>query len=133
MGSLALTQACLCTMLYRTCAPPQITVETPSRPAPFHTELDDSLTRVGRALAGSNLQSIAKAAFNNDGLRQQLVQTFTEALNAEIIELCRKSANPPSLFRQISVEKLSKFQRFDCIAELESKAPVLLQVLSALE
>ena len=61
--------------------PSQVTVETPSRSAPFHTQLDTSLMRVGRALAGGNLQAIAKAVFSSDGLREQLLQKFTDALN----------------------------------------------------
>ena len=109
-----------------------MTVETPSRSAPFHTQLDASLTRVGRALAGGNLQAIAKAVFSSDGLREQLLQKFTDALNNEVTELCKKRTNPPSLFRRIPIEKVSDFKWCDCIAELKLKAPILLEVVSAL-
>ena len=109
-----------------------MTVETPSRSAPFHTQLDASLTQVGRALAGGNLQPIAKAVFTSDGLRKQLLQKFTDALNNEVTELCKKRANPPSLFRRIPIEKVSDFRWCDCIAELKLKAPILLEVVSAL-
>ena len=115
-----------------TCVPPQVTVETPSRPAPFHKTLDAPLTRVGRALAGGNLQAISKAVFNHDGLRQQILQKITDAINGEMTELSRKRANPPSLFRRIPTEKLSDFRWNECIAELKSKAPILLQVVSTL-
>ena len=107
-------------------------MDTPSRPASFQAKLDASLTRVGRALAGGDLQAIAKAVFSTDGLRQQLLQKFTVTLNTEITELCRKRANPPSLFRQIPFEKLSAFRWCDCIAELKLKAPILLQVILSL-
>ena len=94
----------------------QMTVETPSRSASFHTQLDASLTQVGRALAGGNLQAIAKAVFTSDGLRKQFLQKFTDALNNEVTELCKKRANPLSLFRRISIEKVSDFRWCDCIA-----------------
>ena len=87
---------------------------------------------MGRALAGGDLQAIAKAVFNSDGLREQLLQRFTDTLNNEVTELCRKRADPPSLFRRIPIEKVPDFKWCDCIAELKSKAPILLQVLSAL-
>ena len=96
----------------------QVIVETPSRPAPFHKKLDASLMRVGRALAGGNLQAITKAVFNHDGLKELAIHKVTDAINAEITELCKRSANPPSLFRQIPTEKLSNFRWSECIAEL---------------
>ena len=131
-GLTLVQQVVVCVLYFRTCIPSQVTVETPSRPAPFHTQLDSSLTRVGRALAGGDLQAIAKAVFNSDGLREQLLQRFTDTLNNEVTELCRKRADPPSLLRRIPIEKVPDFKWCDCIAELKSKAPILLQVLSAL-
>ena len=108
-------------------------MDTPSRPAPFQAKLGASLTRVGRALAGGDLQTIAKAVvFSTDGLRQQLLENFTVTLNTEITELCRKTVNPPSLFCHIPLEKLSDFKWCDCVAELKTKAHFLLQVVSSL-
>ncbi len=107
-------------------------METPTRPAPFHAQLDDNFARVGRALAGGSPQAIAKAVFNCQDLRVHLLRNLTGLVNAEVAELCKKSSNPPSVFRKIPVEKLSTFQWQECIAELESKAPILLQVVTAL-
>ena len=110
----------------------QVIVETPSRLAPFNQKLDASLMRVGRALAGGNLQAITKAVFNHDGLKELAICKVTDAINAEITELCEKSANPPSLFRRIPTEKLSNFRWSECIAELRLKAPMLLEMVSTL-
>ena len=109
-----------------------MTVETSSRPAPFHKKLDASLTQLGQALAGGILQTITKAIFNHDGLKKHVMHKVTDLINVEITELCKKSATPPSLFRQIPTEKLSNFKWSECIAELQLKAPMLLEMVSTL-
>ena len=68
----------------------QVTVETSSRPAPFHKKLDASLTQLGQALAGGNLQTITKAIFNHDGLKKHVMHKVTDLINVEITELCKK-------------------------------------------
>ncbi len=70
--------------------------------------------------------------FNCQELRNHLLENLTSLVNAEVTDLCRKKNNPPSIFRKIPIEKLSAFTWQDCITELESKAPIILQVVTTL-
>ena len=106
-------------------------METPSRPS-FHAKLNPSLSRIGRALAGGNLAAISRAVFACEGLRDVVVQKIIATLDAELVQLCKRNMNPPSLFRRVPIDALSEFRWCNCIAELNLKAPLLLQLVTSL-
>ena len=106
-------------------------METPSRPS-FHAKLDPSFSRIGRALAGGNLASISRAVFACEGLWDAVLRKVTATLDAELIQLSKRNTHPPSLFRHIPIDALPQFRWCDCIAELKVKAPLTLQLVTAL-
>ena len=106
-------------------------MDTPSRPT-FHAKLDPSLSRIGRALVGGNLVSLSKAVCACKGLWDAVLQKLTTTLDAELIQLCKRNTNPPSLFRRMTIDRLPQFKWSDCIAELQAKAPITLQLVTAL-
>jgi hypothetical protein len=106
-------------------------VETPSRPS-YHAKLKPSLLPIGRALAGGNLTAICREVFACGALRDLILQKIITTMDAECMQLCKRSVNPPSLFRRVPVDALQQFQWCKCIAELKLKAPTLLQFVTAL-
>ena len=106
-------------------------METPSRPS-FHAKLNPSLSPIGRALAGGNLAAISRAVFACDALRDLLLKKVTATMDAELMQLCKRSRNLPSPFRRVPIDAMPLFQWGDCIAELNLRAPTLLQVVTAL-
>jgi len=108
-----------------------VAVETASRPS-FHAELNPSLSQIGRALAGGNLAAISRAIFACESLRDVILQKVTSIIDAELMHLCKRNANPPSLFRRVPIDALPEFRWCNCIAELKLKVPTLLQLVSAL-
>ena len=103
---------------------------TPSRLVPWTRKLDDEDAKVGRALAGGHIPSVAKAAMDHRGLREAILQLVLNKIGAECTTLCKRS--PPSLFRKIAVEELMEFRWEKLIADLCTKAPLLLQILSSI-
>ena len=106
-------------------------METPSRPS-YHAKLKPSLLPIGRALAGGNLTAICREVFACGALRDLILQKIITTMDAECMQLCKRSVNPPSLFRRVPVDALQQFQWCKCIAELKLKAPTLLQFVTAL-
>ena len=94
---------------------------------PFTTELQSPLSRIGRALAGGHLATIARAAFAHDGLRDLLIRKVLTQIDDECSVLCRRAE--PSIFRKTVPEKLPQFKWRAYMDEMESKAPTLLQLL----
>ena len=105
-------------------------MSTPSRAEPFTKELDIGLSYLGRSLAGGHLPTIAKAVLSHEGLKELIMLKVLDAIDQEASKLCQY--NSPSLFRKIKVERLAEFSWGSCISELQSKAPILLRVLSTL-
>ena len=61
-----------------------------------------------------------------------MVQKVIATLDAELVQLCKRNMNPPSLFRRVPIDTLPEFRWCDCIAELYLKAPLLLQLITSL-
>ena len=90
------------------------------------------MCKLGRALAGGHLSTIAKMVLAHEGLREHILLKLFELIDAECGKLCQRGCNPPSLFRKIPVENLPKFQWGSLITELEARAPTLLRMLATI-
>ena len=108
----------------------QVSVSTPSKTLPWCTSLSEDDSKVGRALAGGHLPSVAKAIVGHKQLNELVFELFIDQIYVECKTLCQRSAVPPSLFRRIPVSRLSDFVWKACIDELSSKAPHFLQILT---
>ena len=73
-------------------------------------KLDDGLMKIGRALAGGHLPSIAKATFAHSGLREELLLKMMDLVN-QVDALCKKEkhSESPSPFRHIPVLDMENF------------------------
>ena len=98
-------------------------MSTLSRPKPWSKLLPDEDSKIGRALAGGSLQSLAVAVMQHKSLSVILLQVL-DTIGAECTTLCRRSL--PSLFRKISTPTLCEFNREPMVDELQAKAPTLL-------
>ena len=108
----------------------QITVSSPSKAQAVTREVDGSLQKIGRSLAGGHFPSITKSVFANPSLREHLVEKVAQAVGNECASLCSRSAQPASLFRCLSLDQSDTFAWQECICELEQKCPVLLRLLT---
>ena len=90
-------------------------------------EVDGSLQKIGRSLAGGHFPSIAKYVFANPSLREHLVEKVVQAVGNECASLCSRSAQPASLFRW---DQSDTFAWQECICELEQKCPILFCLLT---
>ena len=106
-------------------------VSSPSRPHPFKTTIDRSLTKIGRNLAGGHIPLIAKSIFAHAGLREALLLKVMDQIGSECGGVCRRNTETPSLFRSLEVGKLDGFCWSDCISELQTKCPMLLRLLTS--
>lgn len=91
--------------------------------------LSDKLAKIGRALVGGNLPSIAKEVFSHHELRNLLIAKVLDLVNKECNELCRKKKDP-SPFRKIAIEKIPLFT-WDIFADcFKSLAPTTFKFAS---
>jgi len=105
-------------------------VSTPSRPKPWSKLLPEEDSKIGRALAGGSLQSLASAVMQHKSLSELILLRVLDTIGAECTTLCRRSL--PSLFRKISTPTLCEFNWQSMVDELQAKAPTLLRVLSTI-
>ena len=101
-------------------------VSTPHREAPYTASLDNSFSRIGRALAGGNTNTLVSALFAHDSLRDILIKRVIAIVNDECIGLCRRSQ--PSLFRKSNPSDYTNFKWSNYSSELELRSPVLFQL-----
>ena len=107
----------------------QVSVSTPSKTLPWYTYLSEEDSKVGRALAGGNLSSVAKAIIGHKQLHNLVFALFVDQIDSECNTLCQRTTVPPSIFRRIPVSTLSNFDWKTCINELSAKAPHFLKIL----
>lgn len=105
-------------------------MSTPSKPAPWTRILNEEENKLGRALAGGHIPSVAKAFMEHHQLRRAVLLLFLDEINRECNTLCSKIQ--PSLFRKIPVTQLQDFQWEGIISDLQNSAPTLLQILSSI-
>ena len=99
---------------------------------PLSSRLPPSLHKIGRVLKGGNMPSIAKAVFAHEELRKSMITKVLDLVTMECSVLCRKDPKNPSPFRHITLDKLSDFRLEDFIEELQTHAPTLFQIASAI-
>lgn len=107
-------------------------MSTPSRSSPWTKTLSEEESKLGRALAGGHLPSVAKAVMGHQVLREAVTLLLLDQIDEECSKLCQRSSDPPSLFRKVPVKEMSDFKWDHFIDELRSKAPTLLQVLATI-
>ena len=110
----------------------QVIVQTPNLPTPYSAELPADLLKIGRALAGGHIPTIAKAVFSHAPLKEEIVLKVLDTVSNECGDLCRKGPDNISLFRNIPLEQMEEFEWAQCIEELQKKAPTLLRLLSTI-
>lgn len=66
-----------------------MTVESPLRASTFSTQFDSSLQKVGCALAGGDLQSIAKAVLSESAVREHILTRLLQEVDEECARVCR--------------------------------------------
>ena len=76
----------------------QVTVHTLNRLQPYSTNLSESYSRIGRALAGGHPESIVKAVLSHPELQQITINKVIDMLNTECSTLCKKDTATPSPF-----------------------------------
>ena len=110
----------------------QIVITSPSRS--IDKELDEGLMKIGRALAGGHIGSIAKATFAHDAIREELLLKVMDLAKEEVDVLCKKKKEnaTPSLFRHIPVTDLESFDLKEYIKELQEKYPFLYRLITSL-
>ena len=105
-------------------------MNTPTHP--YTKVLDTSLNKIGRAVAGSNVTSIARAVYSHRDIREELLKRFMNDIDNECSTICKYTlpdTGTPSLFRKIDVKDMSTFSWEKGVRELESTAPLLLRLL----
>ena len=100
-----------------------ITVSTLSWSLPFTTDLDESLIRIGRALAGRNFETITKLVFHHPRMKEQLINKVLDLIESECALLCSRSQQGP--FQCAQVTELDTFNWDHYIHEMEQKSPIL--------
>ena len=107
-----------------------MTVSTPSRPKAWVRELSDEESKLGRALAGGHVPSIAKAIVHNSALKQAVFLELLDQLDRECSVLCR--TRDASFFCKVPLSMLEEFCWDKFVEELQHKSPLLLQVMSSI-
>lgn len=88
--------------------------------------LNEEESKIGRALAGGHIPSVAKAVIQHSALRDEVFLQFCNLVNNECSKLCQRRNQ--STFRKLPVSDYVAFQWEQFIDELRSKAPTLLQL-----
>ena len=108
----------------------QISVATPSRPVPWSRELDVQEARLGRAIAGGHLPTVAKAVLAYADLREAVLRLILGEIETECAVLCQRKE--PSCFRKMKPSSLTDFRWEILMLELEEKAPLLLRIFQSM-
>lgn len=88
-------------------------------------------TKIGRALAGGHLPSIAKSIMGHDKLRELLFKQFVANIDSECSQLCQRQPKH-SVYRKMSKALLADFSWKDFVEDLKNKAPTFFQILSTI-
>ena len=100
--------------------------------APFSKTLGEADSKLFRSLLGGHYPSFANAVMANPNIREAVLTSFLNLINAECNTLCKKLADPPSRFRKIDLGELSDFSWKPLIIELQDNAPVLFKILTSI-
>ena len=75
---------------------------------------------------------LVKELFNEISIRELIVNRIIAAIDEECSHLCRKSVTNPAVFRMQKPQLIESMQWSEYIHELESKAPMLLKIISGI-
>ena len=89
---------------------------SPRNGADVITVVSPQYEKIVKALAGGNMKSICRAFIANPHLRQEAVSKVSRMVK-ECSLLCKKSAQPVSLFRHMSLEQAEKFTWTQAISD----------------
>ena len=73
----------------------------------YHCEVQESLKKVGTALAGGHASSIAKAVFFHSEIREQIILKVLDVIGEELASLCKR--NPASPFKRTPIDSFETF------------------------
>ena len=99
---------------------------------PLTKELRTDDAAIGKALSDGHLPTLAKAIINHPTLAGHVFELLTDQISSECNLLCRRGLEISSLFRKFPVSQLPEFKWQQCIDELQSSAPRMLQILTAI-
>ncbi|KAL5509486.1 hypothetical protein EMCRGX_G004873 [Ephydatia muelleri] len=86
--------------------------------------------KIVKALAGDNKKSICRAIFANPHLRQEAVSKVSRMVSDECSLLCKKNAQPVSLFHHMSLKQAENFSWTRAISKIRTKAPTLFSIMN---
>ena len=102
---------------------------SPKKGAEVITAVRPEFEKIVKALAGSNVKFICRALLANPDLREEAVSKVSCTICEECSLLCKKNAQPVSLFHHISLEQAGSFSLTQAILELSTKAPTLFKII----
>ena len=94
--------------------------------------LPDEYTKLGKAIAGGHLPSVAKAVIGHKQLQEEVFKLILDKVDNECNELCRRQSSSLSLFRRAPLMQFVEWDWKFAIDELVNKAPTLLQILTTI-
>ena len=97
---------------------------------PWSRELDVQEARLGRAIAGGHLPTVAKAVLAYADLREAVLRLILGEIETECAVLCQRKE--PSCFRKMKPSSLTDFRWEILMLELEEKAPLLLRIFQSM-
>eukprot|EP00731_Ephydatia_muelleri_P018835 Em0011g875a len=85
--------------------------------------------KIVKTLAGGNVKFICRALLANPDLREEAVSKVSRTICEECSLLCKKNAQPVSLFHHMSLAQAESFSWTQVIMELSTKAPTLFKII----
>ena len=90
--------------------------------------LPDEYTKLGKALAGGHLPSVAKAVIGHKQLQEEVFKLILDKVDNKCNELCRWQSSSLLLFRRAPLMQFVEWDKKFAIDELINKAPTILQI-----
>ena len=102
---------------------------SPKKGAEVITAVRPEFEKIVKPLAGGNVKFISRALFANPVLREEAVSKVSRTICEECSLLCKKNAQPVSLFHHMSLEQAESFSWTQAILELSTKVPTLFKII----
>ena len=90
--------------------------------------MNDDEAMIGRALAGGNVDAVAKAVMGHSGLHNTIHQLVLNEIENECTTLCKRSVSSP--FRKMALHELMNIQWEQLISNLRTQALLIFQILT---
>ena len=102
---------------------------SPKKGAEVITAVCPEFEKIVKTLAGGNVKFICRALLANPDLREEAVSKVSRTICEECSLLCKKNAQPVSLFHHMSLAQAESFSWTQAIMELSTKAPTLFKII----